>query len=210
MTLVDRPAVATDATPRPRRDVTRLLALVGVAYMAVFVVLAVVRLRYPYELEWMEGGVVDHVGRVLGGHALYGPPSIRFTPYIYTPLYYYVAAAVAKIVGLGYAPLRVVSIVGALATLVAIGAWVETETGNRWAAVTGAGLFAACYRLGGAWFDLAREDSLMLALLFGGLVVARRARSPRAFAAAGALLAVSTVALVAISAIIFTTEAITP
>ena len=174
--------------PRQQGHGARPLAVLGGAFIAVFIALALVRLRYPYELEWMEGGVVDHVGRVLHGHDLYVRPSIHFTPYIYTPLYYYVAALLAKVVGLGYGPLRFISIVGILATFAAIAAWVHTETGDRWASVAGAGLFAACFRVGGGWFDLAREDSLMLGLLMCGLVVARRATSAWRFALAGALL----------------------
>ncbi|MGZ3453482.1 MAG: hypothetical protein ACXVEF_28010, partial [Polyangiales bacterium] len=60
-----------------------LLAGVSVAFLVMFVVVAVIRSRYPYELEWMEGAMVDHVDRILQGKRLYVQPSIDFVPFIY-------------------------------------------------------------------------------------------------------------------------------
>jgi hypothetical protein len=54
-----------------------------------------------------------------------------------------------------------------------------------------AGLFAGCYRLGGAWLDIARVDSLFLALMFWGLVTARRARSTTGWVVTGTLLSLA-------------------
>ena len=72
-------------------------ALVAAAlwYLGAYLVVALARLNYPYDLEWMEGGTLEHVARVLGGRPLYVAPSLEFTPYIYAPLYYYVAAPFA-------------------------------------------------------------------------------------------------------------------
>ena len=60
------------------------------------------RARYPFELEWMEGGVLDHVRVVLSGQPLYRAPSVEFTPFIYTPFYYAVCAALARVFGVGF------------------------------------------------------------------------------------------------------------
>jgi hypothetical protein len=174
-----------------RRAATIAVVALAAGFVVAYVVAAVLRMRYPFELEWMEGGVVDDVRRILAGHSLYVRPSTSFTPYIYTPLYYYVAAVPAKVLGVGYFPLRLVSFVASITAFGCIAALVATDTRSRVAAFVAAGLFAACFRLGGAWFDLARVDSLFLALLFGGLLVARRARSPRAAVLAAVLLAAS-------------------
>src|SRR3569623_422087 len=117
----------------------------------------------------MEGGMVGQVRWVLEGHQLYGPPSTSFTPYLYTPLYVYVCAPVAWLTGVGYLPLRLVSLVSSLVLLAVLGWWAAREADDVWAGPGAAGLFAACFGLAGSWLDLARGDSLFLALLFGGL-----------------------------------------
>ena len=45
------------------------------------------RVAYPYDLEWMEGGMLHHALRIQQGQGIYNPPSIDFIPYLYTPLY---------------------------------------------------------------------------------------------------------------------------
>ncbi len=51
--------------------VARLLRILTLAaailFVVVYVGLALARASYPYELEWMEGGMVEHVRRVLEG-----------------------------------------------------------------------------------------------------------------------------------------------
>ncbi len=182
---------ATAAPPRVVRGLRLVLALVGGAFLAGYVAIAIARMRYPYELEWIEGGVVDEVRQALSGHSLYVKPSLHYMPNIYTPLYYYVAAVPAKIFGLGFFAPRLVSFLASLAAFACVGALVRTETRDNLIAFVSACVFAACFRRGGAWFDLARVDSLFVALLFAGLVVARRARTARGAAAAGVLMTLS-------------------
>jgi len=164
------------------------LLLVGLAYLASYIGVAVARMRAPFDLEWLEGGSVANVREVMLGHQIYQRPSLHFMPFIYTPLYYYVSAAVSHVLGLGYFPLRLVSFVASLAAFATIAWWVAKETGDRWAGAMAACLFAACFRIGGAWFDLARVDSLFMALLLAGLAVGRFVRSPKGAAGAAVLL----------------------
>lgn len=188
---IDDDIVVVDE-PRLRPPHARLVvATVAAGFIVMYVVVALLRLRYPYELEWIEGGMVNHVAQLRGGHHLYGPPSLRFTPDIYTPLYFAVSALVSFVSGTGYFTLRLVSFLSSLALFAAIGCLVHRETGDRAVAVVAVGLFAACYRIGGAWLDLAREDTLCLALLFWGLVVARDARTVRRAIGAGILLSLA-------------------
>ncbi len=119
------------------------------------------------------------------------PPSVTFTPDIYTPLYFVVAAVVSVVAGTGFVALRLVSIVASLVLLAALAKLAHRETDDRVAGLVAAGLFAACYRISGAWLDIAREDTLCLALLFCGLVVARDARTARRGVAAGVLMSLS-------------------
>ena len=45
------------------------------------------RLVYPFDIEWMEGGMLVHALRLEQGLPLYPAPSAEFIPYIYPPLY---------------------------------------------------------------------------------------------------------------------------
>lgn len=81
-----------------------LLVSVGVIFILAYVLTALARISYPYELEAMEGGMVDHVLQILDGGRLYGPPSIQFVPYAYPPLYYYLAAALSHVLPVGFFP----------------------------------------------------------------------------------------------------------
>ncbi len=146
------------------------------------------RLVYPFELEWMEGGVLDHVRTVLAGEPLYRRPSLDFTPYLYTPLYYYACAALGLVFGPSFALARAVSCLSAIACLALLYSFVRRETGDRLGGIIAAGLFAATYELSGFWLDIARPDSLALALLLGGLWLARFGKSGRHAALAGLLL----------------------
>lgn len=143
------------------------------------------RCRHPFELEWMEGGMVDHVARVLEGRPIYVQPTIDFVPYIYNPFYYYVAAPFALVFGLDFFALRLVSLLAAAAACVLVFEIVRAETGRVRGGVLALGLFAGTYPLSDGWFDVARVDSLCLALCLGALLLVRRASSARGLVAAG-------------------------
>jgi hypothetical protein len=162
---------------------------IAAAYIVLYVVLAVLRISYPFELEWQEGSMVDHVQRVLAGLPLYTPPSIEWVPAIYPPLYYYVAAGVSLIMGGGFLPLRLLSLVASLGCMGILYNFVRRETQDRVAGLLAAGLFAAVYRLTGAWLDLARVDSLFLLFVLGAIWMLRFQRTRIGFALAAVLTA---------------------
>ena len=56
------------------------------------------------------------VQRILAGHALYASASVGYVPDGYPPLYFATSAAAASVLGLGYLPLRLVSLVSSLAS----------------------------------------------------------------------------------------------
>jgi len=80
------------------------------------------RLGYPLDLEWMEGGTLAHALRLARGEALYAPPSVDFVSFLYTPLYPAVLCALSKVFGLSYALGRAVSIL-AFAGALALSEW---------------------------------------------------------------------------------------
>lgn len=170
--------------PAPHRVVIGLAASIPIA---VYLWIALHRVSYPYELDWMEGGSVELAARVAAGHSLYVAPSLAFVGWTYTPLYYVVAAAVAKVIGIGFLALRLVSLAASVAAMVLLGLVVVRETGDRLAGLLAAGVFAAAFRVSGAWFDIGRVDSLSLALTLGAIAAGRCARRRRDGIALGVL-----------------------
>jgi hypothetical protein len=157
------------------------------------------RVGYPYDLEWMEGGLLHHAQRVQDGLGIYGPPSIDFIPYLYTPLYPSLLAVLGGVFGLTYQLGRALSVLGLLGLLaVALSSIVGRGHARVAPAIAasllGYGLFAAAYPYMEGWYDLVRADTLFLFLVTAGLAgLARWSRAGRGLAgharvAAGATL----------------------
>src|SRR5262249_2079628 len=171
-------------------------AIPGLAQAGVLLSTVLARLTYPYDLEWMEGGMLVHAYRFMHGETIYPPPSLDFIPYLYTPGYPAVLAGLSRAFGLSYALGRAISVVSLAGTLVLAGYAVAREGEERAGAICGAaiagGFIAATYPWVDAWYDLVRGDTLFLAIGVAGIVVLRgAARSPRRVALAAALLATS-------------------
>lgn len=166
---------------------------VGIAgwYVGSFLWIAFATLDYPFQLEWMEGGTVDVIQRVLAGHGMYVEPSLEYVPYVYTPLYYWVSSLAAKLVGVGLLAPRLVSFLSALASTWLVSDLVRREVRDRRLAFCGAGLFLATFALSGEWLHIARVDSLLLLLLLGGYHRLRFGTSTGSAVAGGVALALS-------------------
>jgi hypothetical protein len=188
--------------PSPQTILATLVALPALFQLGLLAVAVAGRYGYPYDLEWMEGGVLDHAQRYLDGHDLYVAPSVEFMPFLYTPLYPALLAGLGEIFGVGYQLGRALSLMamGVTAALVVLAPARETERKpiGVAAGLAAAGIWAATYPWVEGWYDLVRGDSLYVALVLGGLVVLRRAidEPPRGFwdarvAGAAALLALS-------------------
>jgi hypothetical protein len=192
--------LAVAVQPWPRRAphsalpsaarITRLAAaLAGLAAIAAYLFVALSRLGYPFPVEWLESNSLVEVHRILAGRPLYTAPTVQYVPDGYPPLYFAVSAAVARLLGVSYLTLRLVSLVSSLCCFALLARLVQRETGSLAAGVGAAGLFAAAYSVTDTWFDAGRVDSLFLALSIGGLHAARWMRGTRGALAAGVLLA---------------------
>jgi dolichyl-phosphate-mannose-protein mannosyltransferase len=182
---------AADVLTGATRATEVALALAAALFLAEYVLVACLRLGYPYELEWMEGGSLTQVLHILSGQPLYDRPALDFTPTTYAPLYYYAAALLTLLFHPGFLPLRLLSFTSSLGVCGLLFLLVRRETGRRLYGLVAAGLFAATFSLGGAWFDLARVDSLFLLFILATVYLLRFGASWRAQLAAGVLLALA-------------------
>jgi len=181
------------ATGRSHRQVAAaarlIVAAVSVVPIVSYLWVALRQLGYPYELEWMEGGSVEMVDRVLHGQSLYVAPTLHYVPYTYPPLYFWLSALVAHVTGIGFLPLRLVSFAASLGSLALLFFIVRRETRDAVAGLLAAGLFAAAFEVGGAWLDVGRVDSLFVFLVLAAVAVARRSERWPAGVATGGLVA---------------------
>jgi len=150
-----------------------LLAAISVVMVVLFVYTALGRLHFAFEYDWIEDGMLASVRHIRSGLPLYAAPGTAFTPYLYTPIYLYVAAAFSRVMGIGYAPLRLLSLLSTLGCFATIYALVWRELRRHLAAFAAVGLFAACYPVVQGAFDLGRVDMLYLWVVLLAFYVTR-------------------------------------
>src|SRR5262245_37520311 len=131
------------------------LAFSALLFTCTYLICAALRVSYPWEVEWVEGGMIVHAARVLRGLPIYAAPSLDFIAYFYTPLYAYVLAALSYVTGgLSFALGRGVSLAASLATMGMLYYAAQRERGAL-AGVLAVGLYAAMFRVAGAFYDVA-------------------------------------------------------
>lgn len=169
-------------------ELARFAVLVfALLYLIVYLGCALLRLSYPWEIEWMEGGMIVHAARVLRGLPIYARPSLDFIAYFYTPGYPIVLAALSHLTGgLSFALARAVSLGASVATMLMMYRLAHREAGVL-AGLLAIGLYAALYRITGAFYDIARADSLSLAWLSGAVLLAYTGRTQGSAACAAVL-----------------------
>lgn len=139
--------------------------ILSVFYLAVFYWTSYSRINYQFELEWMEGGMLQHVERINDGKDIYYEPSAEFVPFIYSPFYFYAASVSTKIFGEELFSLRLVSLASVSVSFLLIFLITFNKTKDFKLGIISAGLFAGVYGLTGSFYDLARVDSLFSMLI---------------------------------------------
>ena len=163
--------------PRWKRALADLpLVLLSAGILVLLLRTVASRLDYPYDLEWMEGGMLLHAHRVLDGEGIYVMPELSFIPFIYPPLYPWILGLLGHVFDLGYTLGRAVSFAGVLAAGAAIVAAIRQERGGWGPALGGAALFFACYPDSGGFMDLVRNDGVLMGLVAWALVLVRMER----------------------------------
>jgi len=171
---------------------SRILGGISVVVITIVLLVMVLRIGFPLELEWMEGGVLHQAHRFAHGQDLYPPPGRDFVPFLYTPGFAVLLGAAGKIFGVTYALGRLISIVSCIAIGWAIYTAVARAGKPKAHRLAAVGLFAAGYVFTFRWLDLARPDTLAMALCSWGLVLLRDSNgSHRTAIVAGVLMALS-------------------
>ena len=148
------------------------VVLIAVVFILLFFYTALLRLRYPYDLDFVEDSMLMQSLRFADGQPVYLPPNADFNPHVYMPLFFWLGAILFKIGGPSLVSLRLISFAATLATTSLI-YWIALrESGLRWIAIACAGLFLGGYRINGFWYEIARVDSLFVALMLGGCALA--------------------------------------
>ena len=121
-------------------------------------------MNYMFTLEWLEGASLIQVHRLLSGQPLYAQPSFEYVSLIYSPLYFYLSSLLARIIGFGFLPLRLVSFASTMGCVALIYLIARKHTADNYSSLMAAGSFLALYKISDTWFDLARVDMLALFL----------------------------------------------
>jgi hypothetical protein len=159
----------------------------GAALLGLSLWVIAARFRYPIDGEWMTGAVRDGVDRVRDGQPLYAAPSARFVPFVYTPIYFWLAGALSRVVST-FVACKLVSLAATLATGWGIHRISRTLGATKlWAAV-GLLLFVATYPLTLFFYDIERVDALSAAFVVVAIALLVSRPSMRWSAFAGVLL----------------------
>jgi len=119
---------------------------------------------YPYDLEWMEGGMLTHAWRLLQGKPTHGEPSVDWIPYLYPTGYASFLAFLARFTDLSMALGRSVSLAGTLMASLAM-PYITRRLGRGvLPGAVAAVVYLGCYPYSGAFYDLVRLDGLMMGL----------------------------------------------
>lgn len=164
-----------------------LLSVLAAASVVVLVALVVNHVPFPFQLDLMEGVVMQHARRAMHGESIYPLPTPEFVPLAYNALFYIVATPFLSLFGDSLATLRMVSVLGmvgsAAATFFLVRSYARSiltvHAGSRsmWWAAIATGLFCASYSAMDAYLDTAHSDAwLLCCALWGTYLVTRRTR----------------------------------
>ncbi|MDB4941854.1 MAG: hypothetical protein JWP97_1388 [Labilithrix sp.] len=161
---------------------------VVLAFLTAWVVVA--RFRHPIDGEWMTGAIRDGVERVRDGRGLYVAPSAEFIPFVYPPVYFVIAAALAKVMPT-FIACKVVSIGATACAAWAIARIARALGASSFWQAGALLLHLATYSLTLAFYDLERVDALYAAVFLVALAVLFTRTTTLGAAVSGALFGLS-------------------
>ncbi|MBN1234059.1 MAG: glycosyltransferase family 39 protein [Candidatus Coatesbacteria bacterium] len=162
-----------------KRILNLCLVLSSLLIITSFLFISFSRINYGFDLEWVEGSLLDHVWRLYDRLPLYIEPSADFITTNYAPLYYYACIILWKISEPDYWQGRLISIISTLIIAFFIFRIVVRERKDWITGLACAGLFISTYARTGYWFDLIRNDMLTIAFFIISIYLALDKQSIR-------------------------------
>ncbi|MBW1839747.1 MAG: glycosyltransferase family 39 protein [Deltaproteobacteria bacterium] len=150
-----------------------IIVFLSISFILCYLYVISKRLFYPFELEWLEGYFLAGMIKIVNNQSIYSSPNTEFISLLYPPFYYLLIGGLAKILGVSFWTARLVSVLSSFLSGFIIYQFVRRETKSSFCAFFTLGLFFASYQITGSWFDVARVDSLFMALSLSGIYVLR-------------------------------------
>lgn len=144
---------------------------VAAIFVAMYLATAIPRVLYPYDLDFIEDGLLMTSLRLVNQQPVFLPPNAEFVPHVYMPLPMVLGSLLFKLTGPSFWPLRLISLAATLTTTILIYWITRRESGLSWLGLICAGLFLGGYRISGFWYELVRVDSLFVTLTLAGVTV---------------------------------------
>ena len=155
-----------------------ILLVIAFYYIGIVFYTVINRIDFPFALEWMEGGSLVEVRRILEDLPLYVEPSIDYVPYIYTPIFFYISAFITRFIGFGFFPLRLISFISTIGIAFIIAFLSFKKSRKIYWALFSFGLFLSLFSITGYWFDIARVDILGFFFLILGVFLQFQKKEP--------------------------------
>lgn len=159
-----------------------------------FVVLAIARMLYPFEIGWSESAIFSMAVRRMQGESTYMSPSLfDGASCLYPPLFFDLSALIARALPIGheqvsFLSMRLLSVVSCLSVQVAMVWLLRRKKGLSWRmAMVLAAILPATYGRMDFWYDNARVDNLFLLFLFTSTAILLEGKSLWSAALAGIL-----------------------
>lgn len=174
---------AEEPTSRPvdprRIGALEILTLtLGLAVFGLFVTVVTLRIVFPVQAEWMTGSILDAVERVRDGQPIYVAPAASFIPFLYPPLYYWLAGALAHVTS-AFVACKIVSLAATATTAWSIWSACRSLGTPRLFAVLAVFAFFAAYANTLFFYDLERVDILGTAIVALALALLLRSKEAR-------------------------------
>lgn len=148
-----------------------LTLFAAIVFAIMYFLTALPRIFYPYDLDFIEDGLLMTSLRYANNQPVFVPPNADFVPHVYMPLYTWLGGIIFKVTGPSFVPLRLLSLAAIIAICCLIYAIARYESGLTWLGLVCAGLFLGGYQITGFYYELARVDALFMALALAGLTL---------------------------------------
>lgn len=148
-----------------------LALFTAIVFAAMYFLTAIPRIFYPYDLDFIEDGLLMTSFRMANNQPVFIPPNADFVPHVYMPLYTWLGSLLFRVTGPGFIPLRLLSLAAMMLTCSLIYAIARHESGLNWIGLVCAGLFLGGYQINGFSYELARVDALFMLLALAGMTL---------------------------------------